>query len=158
MGKERSENPLLPKPDWPLADHSEELNQLKKQREEDLARIRPILEKDPDWPLASGQIGWEDKETYFRKRNAVSRLTKKAVRELFPEYEVHVHRDRGTASNWIDVNFVIPGIERPDRQDIIRRTNGVLLTVGIQYATYYSDFGPGDNSGQCLGVTINHYI
>jgi hypothetical protein len=124
----------------------------------DAERIRPILEKDPDWPLASGQIGWEDKETYYRKRNAVSRLTREAVRELFPEYKVHVRRSRGTASNWINVNFVIPGIERPDRQDVIRRTSGMLHAVGIQYSTYDSDFGPGDNSGQCLGVTINHYI
>jgi len=147
----------LPKPDWPFADHSEELKQFKKQAEEDLARIRPILEKDPDWPLASGQISWVDKENYYRKRNAVSRLTRKAVRELFPEYKVHVRRDRGTASGWIGVNFVIPGIEGSGWQDIIRRTRNMLLSVGIQYGSYFPDSGPGDNWTPCLLVTVNHY-
>lgn len=156
MEKERNEQVSLPKPNWPFADHSEELNQRKKQAEGDLARIRPILEKDPDWPLASGQINWESKADYYRKWKATPRLTKKAVRELFPEYEVHVRRNRGTASNWIDVNFVIPGIDRPGRQDIIQRTQSLLLSLGIQYGTYYSDFGPGDNSSRCLIVSVNH--
>jgi hypothetical protein len=158
MKKERNENRnSLPKPDWPFADHSEELKQLKKQAEEDLDRIRPILEKDPDWPLASGQISWEDKENYYRKRNAVSRLTRKAVCELFPEYKVHVRRDRGTASGWIGGNFVIPGIEGSDRRNIIRRTNSMLLSVGIEYASFFPDSGPGDDWTPCLLVTVNHY-
>ena len=122
----------------------------------DAERIRPILEKDPDWPLASGQISWEDKERYYEKRNAVSRLTRKAVRQLFPEYNVHVRRGRGTASGWIDVNFVIPGTGNVDSQNIRRRTRELLLAVGIQYGSYFPDSGPGDDWTPCLLVTINH--
>jgi hypothetical protein len=122
----------------------------------DAERIRPILKKDPDWPLASGQINWKDKGNYFRKRNAVSRLTRKAVRELYPEYKVHVLRGRGTASNWIDVDFVIPNMERPDSLNIIQRTKALLLSVGIQYGSYFPDSGPGDDWTPCLLVTINH--
>jgi len=136
MGKERGEQ-------------SEEVNA-------DAERIRPILEKDPDWPLASGQISWEDKENYYGKRNAVSRLTRKAVCELFPEHKIHVHRGRGTASNWIDVDYVIPDMERLDWRGIIRRTRGLLLSVGIQYGSFFPDCGPGDDWTPCLLVSVNH--
>jgi hypothetical protein len=122
----------------------------------DAERIRLVLEKDPDWPLASGQISWEDKEKYSGKRNAVSRLTRKAIRELYPEYNVHVRRGKGTASNWIDVNFVIPDIENSDRLDIRRRTKEMLLSVGIQYGSYFPDSGPGDDWRPCLLVSVNH--
>lgn len=121
----------------------------------DVERIRPILEKDPEWPLASGQINW-DEETYYRESYAVSRLTKKAVCELFPEYKVHVHRGRGSASNWINVNFVIPDMEKSDWRGIIRRTRDLLLSVGIQYGSFLSDFGPGNDCSPCLDVSVNH--
>jgi hypothetical protein len=122
----------------------------------DTERIRPILEKDPDWPLASGQISWEDKEKYYGRGNAVSRLTRKAVRQLFPEYNVHVHRGRGTAYDWVDIDYVIPDMEISNWRGIIRRTRNMLLSVGIQYSSFFPDSGPGDNWTPCLSVTVNH--
>lgn len=132
---------------------SEEQRQIKK----DVEKIRPILEKDPDWPLASGQISWEDKKNYYNKRNAVSRLTRKAVRELFPEYKVRVRRGRGTVSNWIGVNYVISDMESSDWRSVIRRTREMLLSVGIQYGSFFPDSGPGDDWTPCLTVSVNHY-
>jgi hypothetical protein len=123
----------------------------------DAERIQPILEKDPDWPLASGQISWMEKEIYYRQGNAASRLTRKAVRELYPEYSVHVRRGRGTAYGWVNVNFVIPGIEESGLQNVIRRTRNMLLSVGIEYDSFLGDNGPGDNLTPCLSVTVNHY-
>lgn len=124
-------------------------------RKEAVDRIRPILEKDPEWEWASGQKDWNNSVEWRCQKRAVVRLTKKAVHLLFPEYKVSVHRDRG-AHNWVDVNFVIPGIERPARGEIIGKTQRLLRSVGIQYASYFPDSGPGDNWRPCLSVSVNH--
>jgi hypothetical protein len=129
----------------------------KKEINADAERIRPILEKDPDWPLASGQISWMEKEIYYRQGNAASRLTRKAVRELYPEHSVHVRRGRGTAYGWVNVNYIIPDIEGCDWLNVIRRTRNMLLSVGLQYDSFLGDDGPGNNWSPCLSVTVNHY-
>jgi hypothetical protein len=127
----------------------------------DAERIRPILEKDPDWPLASGKQESDTfkYEEWKRKKSALSRLTKKAVNLLYPDYVVSVKFDRGTASNWLDVNFKFPKTpEYLEIQKITQRTREMLICTGLQYPAYFPDSMPGkDDWTPCLNVSINHF-
>lgn len=153
--KERNETqPKNPKKNERYLDT---LKQEKEQTKEDVEKIRPILEKDPDWNLVSGKKDWDNSEEHDRQKRSVVRLTKKAVNLLFPEYKVKVSRDRGSASAWVNVNFVIPEVESLEHQAITGRTQRLLKSVGIQYASYYSDSLPGkDDWRPCILVAVNH--
>lgn len=130
---------------------------MKKQAEEDVKKIRPILEKDPDWTLVSSEgVSREDKQ---RQRRALTRLTKKAVNLLFPEFKASAHHDRGTARHWVTVNITVPGTpENALIQEMTQRAEKMLVSSGLKYAAYFPDSFPGkDDWSPCLLVKVNHF-
>ena len=127
----------------------EEIN-FEKQVTEDIERIKPVLENDRDWPLVSGQQKSETSEVYRQKRRAVTRLTKKVVKLLYPESKASVKHE-GTVEDWIEVNF-LDEVDIENYKEITHRTTRVLESLGM-YSTYYPD-GEG-RPIQCLLVTYN---
>lgn len=126
--------------------------------------LRPRLAKEKEWNLAIGLVK-EDKSWEFRQTmKAVSRMTKKAVRMIYPDYVCSVRLGTGTALDWVDVNLIIPELE-PEKvyntsrqweyKGIIRRIEYILLALGIKYGQFYTDIGPDDSYQPCLTISIN---
>lgn len=137
---------------------AEEQKVIRKQTREDVKKVRPILEKDPDWPLVSGLRKAVTQEDDKRQRMALTRLTKKAVNLLFPEYKALARYDRGTASHWVNVNIVTQEkILDATQGKIKERAENMLEAVGLRYGSYYSDYGTvaGDDWHSCLHVGVN---
>jgi hypothetical protein len=154
MSKERRES----RQDKELVAYNEALKRAKMQAKEDVGRIRPILEKDPNWPLASGQIDWKCQKDINDQRNALSRLTKKAVKLLFPEYKIKCHHGSGTDANWITVDILATKeTGKQEAQAIRERAYEMLESSGLQYGSYFPDTGPGADWTPCLLVTLNHF-
>lgn len=138
--------------------HAEFLRQAEKLGREDADKIRSILEKDSDWLLVSGKQKPATKEERKREKRALVRLTKKAVKLLFPQYKTLCHRGTGTAHNWVYVNILVPKQSRRDICDdeIEQRANVMLEALGLCYSKYFSDSLPGkDEYTSCLSVRIN---
>lgn len=138
--------------------YAEFLRQAEKLGREDANKIRPILEKDPDWLLASGKQKLATEEERKREKRALVRLTKKAVNLLFPQYKTLCHRGTGTAHQWVCVNILVKKQSAEDLfyEEIKRRANMMLEVLGLCYGKYFSDSLPGkDEYTSCLSVSIN---
>ena len=131
----------------------------------DLARLRAELSKDRDWVLATGPTA---EGRYRESDRAIVRLTKKAVRLLYPQYRCSVTRDRGTAHGWVSVNLFVPEIAEHDGsargrareleagRAITGRVSRTLDNLGLRYAQYLPDCIPGlDEMTNCVTVTVN---
>lgn len=131
-------------------------------------QLLPLLAKDPDWPLVTSKVELVTNEDYFRERRAITRLTKKAVRLMFPGYKVFVWHDTGTASQWVQVDLIMSEFDRQKVKftrelkekelrirDMVKR---VLMKLGIRYGVYYTDYGFNDSYQPTLSVTINHCL
>lgn len=128
---------------------------MKKQAKDDAAKICPILQKDPDWPLASGKIP-VDGLNYRKSMRALTRLTKKASQLLFPEYKVLSCHGSGTTYYWVYVNIVIPEkTELTEDENIAVRVKKMLTATGLNYGSYYTDYGPNNSYKPCLSVNVN---
>jgi hypothetical protein len=136
----------------------------KAEAEKDAAQVRPIVAKDPDWPLVTGQAKLETAEDRARERRGCTRITKRAVQALYPKHTVHVRYDRGTASYWVLVDLIMPELDfqkvrgtprQWEYKGVWRRIEGMLVALGIQYATYLTDHGRNDSWQPCLLVTVN---
>lgn len=127
--------------------YAEVLTQVRRLAKKDADRIRTILEDDPDWTLEDGK----------RERRALTRLSKKAVGLLFPEYKALSCYGSGTAHYWVHVNIMVPG--EPSRKqigDIKQRAKMMLEQVGLKYGIYLPDSLPGkDEFTPCLSVQVN---
>jgi hypothetical protein len=131
-----------------------EQRRIKKQTKEDVAKVCPTLEQDPDWPLVSGVrknlSAWEDRQF----GHARTRLTKKAVNLLLPEFKSLACSGSGTSRRWVHVNILIPeGARKPD--NIEQRVKRMLMASGIEYSSYYTDHGPNNHYSPCLSVRVN---
>ena len=144
-----------------------ELRQRKEVAARIAAEIRPCVSKDPDWSLAVGEKKFVTCEDYARERGAITRITKQVARAMYPGCAVSVRHGRGTAYNWIEVDVTMPELElekvhgtprESEYKDVRSRIESVLLALGIQYATYESDCGPGSSSSPCLLVSVNHIM
>ncbi|HKC05062.1 MAG TPA: hypothetical protein VKC54_04305 [Patescibacteria group bacterium] len=137
--------------------HENKLTLEQKQAKEDVDKIRPILEKDPDWPLVSGIQKPNTQEEYNKENRAQTRLTKKAVQLLYPDYKVSSTHGTGTAHYWVYVDITIPErLEYSEERKIVGRTDAMLEQVGIKYGGYFSDSLPGkDTWTSCLRIEIN---
>ena len=112
-------------------------------------RIRPLLEKDPRWALATDDVAF-DKVDHRLYKKAVTAITKKAVQALHPGVAVSVARGRGTAHGWIYVTMKAPAGDL-NRRELRACTEDVLLALGIRYSTYLPDCMPGrDQPTPCL--------
>jgi hypothetical protein len=134
--------------------------QIKKQIKEDVGKIRPILERDPDWPLASGGKQAEPTNKGIQeKMRALTRLTKKATYQLFPEFKILSRHGSGTAYGWVHVNIVIPEkIDEISKRRIEQRAQSMLEAVGLEYGTYFTDYGMGlDHMTPCLSTRVNDF-
>jgi hypothetical protein len=122
----------------------------------DAERIRPILEKDPDWPLVSGKQELITMEDYAREKRALTRLTKKATQLLFPEYKALACYGSGTAHYWVHINIVTPeNVDRVTERNISERAKKMLLATGLKYGSYYTDYGPNNVYAPCLSINLN---
>ena len=134
------------------------------------SELLPLLRKDEDWSLITGERECVGNDDHVRHLRSMTRLTKKAVRLMYPNHKVSVRRDRGTAYRWIDVNIVMPEIDwrnlrgkardrDANKESVIRRElKDILIALGIEYATYWTDYGPGlDTYDPCLSITINQH-
>ena len=155
MGKERGEHGK--RDSKKVEKYADKIKSEKRQAKEDADKIRPILEKDPDWPLVAGIKKPDTQEECDRERRAQTRLTKKAVQLLYPEYKALSCHGTGTAHYWVHVNIVMP--EKPEYAEsrkIIERADMMLEQVGIKYGGYLPDSLPGkDEWTPCLTVVIN---
>jgi hypothetical protein len=140
----------------------------RKKAEEWAAWLRPMLEKETDWDLATGARAVGGDEDYGLMLRAVTRLTKKAVRLMYPGRKCSVRRDRGTAYGWVNVDLELPSAELKsnDRSDSYRYDDGsrdagsemrdTLIALGIDYAKYLPDSLPGkDEWTLCLSVEVS---
>lgn len=128
---------------------------LRKQRKaaaaEVVARIKPLLEKDPKWGLAT-KDKLEDEEYGLRYR-AITHITKRALKLMHPDVKWSVTRGRGTAHGWVHVS-VPYGQQLPDAPPDVK---DVLVALGIRYSAYLPDSMPGrDEMTPCLLVGIGY--
>jgi hypothetical protein len=130
------------------------LAQARRLGRKDAKKIIPILKRDPDWRLVTGKKKPVTDEDYKRKSRGLTRLTKKAVNLLFPQFKTSVRYDRGTARHWVDVEIAIPEeIKDPQRQNVGRRVKMMLKSTGLKYSEYFPDSFPGkDDWRPCLLV------
>lgn len=137
-----------------IDNYPDTLTRARRLAKEDAAKIIPVLEKDPDWLLVSGQKEPVTDEDFRRKRRGLTRMTKKAINLLFPQFKASVCYDRGTASHWVDVNIILPKeFNDLQRQNVGTRTSMMLKSTGLKYSMYFPDSLPGkDDWRPCLLV------
>lgn len=127
--------------------------------------IRSELAADPDWGLATGAVIPLSMTVKHQRDLAVTRLTKKALRALYPNCRCLVRRERGLASKWVVARIFVPDAYAQYRTQPLKPrsfesefgsfTEEVLLALGIKYATYVPDRGPGLNDPQpCLSISV----
>jgi hypothetical protein len=138
--------------------YTDALEQRKRQGQEDADKIRPILEKDPDWLLVSGKQKPVTNEEHRREKRALTRLTKKAANLLFPQFKALSCYGSGTAHYWVHVNIVVPekNIGLPEQKNIEQRVTETLISTRLKYSMYLPDSFPGkDDWTPCLSVRVN---
>lgn len=129
--------------------------------------LKPMLEREQGWDLATGDRKNVTKDGRSAERRAISRITKKAVKLMHPERDCSVRWDRGTAHNWIDVKLSVQKGDRKaqDKDDPYRFSDGTrdirqeledtLLALGIRYSHYFPDALPGkDEWSPCLSINV----
>ena len=140
-----------------------------RQQQSDAARVatevRPIVSKDSDWSLVTGKKKQMTRGDWIREKRAITRITKKAVRAMYPGYAVSVRSGRGTAHHWVYIDVTMPELNDEkvrntsrewEYKDVCRRIEDTLLALGIKYGIYESDCGPNSSPSPCLLVSVNH--
>ena len=138
--------------------------QREKQAAQDAERIRSGLSSDPDWRLATASdASWESER---QARRTLMRLTKAALKALYPQHRWSVRHGRGTGRHWVYVTLVVPPLAGPGASAGLRQETetarghashacAVLERLGLRYATYLPDSVPGfDRPTPCLSVDV----
>lgn len=146
----------------------EELREKQKAAAAKIAeKIRPALRGDRDWELVIAEGAHKTDEEFDRFYLGITRITKKAVRAMYPGQACGVRRDRGTASSWIVVKLSLPEQEflkgeegdpylfNNGERDIRQEMKDALIALGIRYSTYRSDQPPDYEEYPCLSIDLN---
>lgn len=123
--------------------------------------LRPMLEKESDWDLATSSQSSQTHEERNLQRRAIVRITKKALRLMFSEGKHSARYGTGTAHNWIRVEVVVPkehsatpAKKGETWQDVERCIEDVLMALGIKYEKYLPDSLPGKDVWEpCLTIS-----
>lgn len=142
-----------------------------KEAEKAAEELLPTLQKDKDWDLVTNDFDPSNGKNYGDLLRAVSRLTKKAVQLMHPDYAVSIRRGRGTGYGWISVKFTIPELKIRDLNSkegrkktqegkrLCRKVKDVLVALNIRYSKYRTDYGSGpDTYEACLSVSVNEWM
>lgn len=126
--------------------------------------LQPFLKNEKGWDLATGARKPATKKEITLKRRAVTRLSKKAVALMYPNYGCSVRRGSGNSRHWVKVELVkpSPGSAAQKKKKLetdkvlCRKVEDTLLALKISFATYLPDALPGEDRHEpCLSITVS---
>lgn len=135
----------------------------KKQKEKARVKagwMRPMLEREDGWDLATGLRRTASKDDIAAKRRCVTRLTKKAVLLMLPECSCSVRQGRSYDRHWVHVEVALKSGRMtdsetrtaPSAKEVERNIKDILVALGISYV-----LNPTGNGKQvpCLSVRVS---
>lgn len=123
---------------------------------EDPERICALLKAQPEWKAVTQPIDYKSSDHGAAAHQAwyrgLSRLTKKAVRALFPQGTVSVRGNFPNDGNyWIHVHVTLPGFDERFSGQVMRQVEALLEATGLPYDTYQPDLR---EPATCLLISI----